>query len=258
MRKLIELIRTEIKLESERNTDMKPLTATSQTSHTAYTKWAAAAFAGLLALSLSACGTVKQESGQKLPLTALQSPLPTSSTSPYKTLFKSVVFLGDSITEGLSFHDVLDKANVLAGAGKTAEFSLMTEDIDDLTGRNPKQVFLQLGSDDILWPTENPKEYSLKHYKSLITKIKEKLPNAKITILTVTPVTEAAEKKEPRYKHIADYNQGLKELAASEKTGFVDLTSLIQYSPDLYDSDGIHFKAGYYTILLDALKNEVK
>lgn len=237
--------------------DMKPIAATSKTSHTAYKKWAAAAFAGLLALSLSACGTVKQESG-KMPLTASQSPLPAPSTSSYKTQFKSVVFLGDSITEGLSFHDVLDKANVLAGAGKTAEFSLMTEDIDDLTGRNPKQVFLQLGSDDILWPTENPKEYSLKYYKTLITKIKEKLPNAKITILTVTPVTEAAEKKEPRYKNITDYNQGLKELAASEKTGFVDLSSVIQYNPDLYDSDGIHFKSGYYTILLDALKNDLK
>ncbi|MFC9774269.1 GDSL-type esterase/lipase family protein [Paenibacillus chitinolyticus] len=238
--------------------DMKPIASTSKTSHTAYKKWAAAAFAGLLALSLSACGTVNQENGQKTPLTASQSPLPTSSTSSYKTQFKSVVFLGDSITEGLSFHDVLDKASVLAGAGKTAEFCLMTEDIDDLTGRNPKQVFLQLGSDDILWPTENPKEYSLKHYKTLITKIKEKLSNAKITILTVTPVTEAAEKKEPRYKNIADYNQGLKELAASEKTGFVDLTSVIQYSPELYDSDGIHFKSGYYTIFLDALKDYVK
>ncbi len=76
--------------------------------------------------------------------------------------FQDSVFLGDSITEALSFHDVLDEANVLAGAGKTAEFAL--EDIDELTKRSPKHIFIQLGSDDILWPTDDPKAYSLAHY----------------------------------------------------------------------------------------------
>lgn len=211
---------------------------------------------GIVAISLAACGN--PEGGQKPgSVTQQKGANPAASEqASYATLFQTSVFLGDSITEGLSFHDVLEEANVLAGAGKTAQFAL--EDIDDLVKRKPKHIFIQLGSDDILWPTDNPKEYSLTHYAQLIGMIKEKLPDAAITIIAVTPVTAEAEKEEPRYRNIADYNQGLKELAAKEQAGFVDLAPIIADHPNLYDADGIHFKAEFYPLMLDLLKDQVK
>lgn len=144
----------------------------------------------------------------------------------------------------------------MAGAGKTAEFAL--EDIDELTKRSPKHIFIQLGSDDILWPTDDPKAYSLAHYAALIGLIKERLPQAKITLLSVTPVTAEREKEEPRYKNISDYNQGLKELADKEQVGFVDMSPIIADHSELYDGDGIHFQAEFYPFMLDALKDAVK
>jgi len=213
---------------------------------------------GSLTLALAACGN--ESAGPQQPTSVAQGQAANSkglTEIPYQSIYKDSVFVGDSITEGLSFHDVLKEGNVLAGAGKTAEFAL--EDINELTERNPKQVFIQLGSDDILWPTDNPKEYSIQHYTKLINMIKEKLPQTKITLLTVTPVTAEAVKQEPRYENISDYNQALKELADKENIGFVDLSSIFTSgSDDLYDSDGIHFKPKYYTKLLDLLKDQVK
>ncbi|MGG4397404.1 GDSL-type esterase/lipase family protein [Paenibacillus thiaminolyticus] len=214
---------------------------------------------GSVVFNLAACG---KESGsqqpQNPPLQAQeQAGGPAKSTvASHRSVFKDSVFLGDSITEGLSFHDVLDEANVLAGAGKTAEFALM--DIDELTKRSPKQIIIQLGSDDILWPTDDPKAYSLAHYAALIGLIKDRLPEAKITLLSVTPVTAEREKKEPRYKKISDYNQGLKELADKEQVGFVDLSPIVADHSELYDGDGIHFQAEFYPFMLDALKDAVK
>lgn len=208
---------------------------------------------GIIALSLAACGN--QGKGPERSATD-QEQEAVPATAEYKNVFQTSVFLGDSITEGFSFHDVLDEANVLAGAGKTAEFAL--EDIDELAKRNPKHVFILLGSDDILWPTDNPKEYSLTQYAKLIGTIKDKLPSAAITILPVTPVTAEAEQKEPRYRNIEDYNQGLKELAAKEQVGFVDLSSIFAGNPNLHDADGIHFKAEFYPLMLDLLKDQVK
>lgn len=216
---------------------------------------------GIAALSLAACG--QQEEGREQvsgnPASAGQTQAADSAdatqTAP-ASLFQSSVFLGDSITEGLSYHDVLDEEHVLAGAGKTAEFAM--EDIDELTRKNPEHVFIQLGSDDILWPTDNPQEYSLKAYAGLIEAIKNKLPQADITVLSVTPVTEEALSKEPRYQNISDYNDGLKEMAAKEQIGFVDLTQVVENHPELYDTDGIHFKPEFYTLMLDALKERVK
>ncbi|WP_315852043.1 hypothetical protein [Brevibacillus brevis] len=65
--------------------------------------------------------------------------------------------------EGLSSHDALDEANVRAGAGKTAEIARAMEAVKELIKRNPKHVFIQLGSDEILWPTDDPLTYLYKH-----------------------------------------------------------------------------------------------
>jgi lysophospholipase L1-like esterase len=175
-----------------------------------------------------------------------------NAQSAYEKQYQTSVFLGDSITEGLSFHDVLREENVLAGAGKTAEFA--QKDIDELIKRQPEHVFIQLGSDDILWPTDDPQQYSLTHYAQLIRTIKSKLRKVKITLLTVTPVTAKAEKAEPRYQNIGRYNEGLKAMANQEQVEYVDLTSLVSEHSDLYDTDGIHFQAAFYPILLGYLK----
>jgi len=217
-------------------------------------------FVGSIALALAACGNNPATQNPQQPSSTQASKHEVSAAdsteTSYQSLFQNSVFLGDSITEGLSFHDVLNERNVLAGAGKTAEFAL--EDINELTKRNPKHVFIQLGSDDILWPTDNPKEYSIKNYAKLIDRIKEKLPQAKIMVMTVTPVTGEAEKLEPRYKNINDYNQGLKELASKSQVGFVDLSSIFSNGSKLYDSDGIHFKPEFYPQMLDLLKDQLK
>lgn len=197
---------------------------------------------GIICLTLMACGNQNQVMEEE----------------SYQFIFQDSVFLGDSITEGLSFHDVLDEANVLAGAGKTAQISTaVTDDVKNIASRNPERVFIQLGSDDILWPTDEPIPYSLSHYAKLIRSIKDELPNASITLLSVTPVTPEAEKKEPRYKQIGVYNQELQELALSEQVGFVDLSPIFNNSQGLHDTDGIHFKAEFYTLMLDFLKDQL-
>lgn len=218
-------------------------------------KWTAIVLTGAIALTLAACGNQEREQGLAAATRDKEAAAATAEAS-YKSIYSSSVFLGDSITEGLSFHEMLDDKNVMGKAGATAMFAL--EDVDDLAGRNPKHVFIQLGSDDLLWPTDNPKQFSLTNYAKLIGKIKEKLPKAKITILSVTPVTVEAEKSEPRYKNIADYNQGLRELAAKEKVDYTDLSPIFTAHPDLHDTDGIHMKAEYYTQLLKLLQDQVK
>lgn len=207
----------------------------------------------MVALSVAACGTNGQPPASEMTRQAVD--ISTPEQTSYASQYQTSVFLGDSITEGLSYHDVLKQENVLAGAGKTAEFAL--QDVDELVKRKPKHIFIQLGSDDILWPTDNPKEYSLSYYGQLIERIKVRLPETPITILSVTPVTAEAEKAEPRYRNIGDYNEGLKELASKVQVGYIDVSSIVAAHPDMYDADGIHFQAEFYPILLDYVKDEL-
>ncbi|NQX65948.1 lysophospholipase [Paenibacillus alba] len=211
---------------------------------------------GIITISLAACGNQKGE--QASGANDQQSANATTEDKSYKSIFKTSVFMGDSITEGLSFHGILADANVMGKAGATAFIVLEGDDVDVLASKNPKNVFIHLGSDDILWPTDNPKEFALTQYAILIDRIKGKLPNANIMIVSVTPVTAEAEKVEPRYTTINDYNKGLQELAAKKQVKFIDLSPIFQSNQNLHDKDGIHFKAEYYTCLLDFLKDQVK
>ncbi|PAD76454.1 GDSL-type esterase/lipase family protein [Paenibacillus campinasensis] len=219
---------------------------------------------GSLAIALTACGqdapVIPESEGQVSQSPETPESRGTSSTGSMNTdaqlWFEDSVFFGDSITEGLSYHDVLKEEIVLAGAGKTSEFAL--KDVEELAKRNPKRIYIQLGSDDILWPTDDPIAYSMNNYAKLIEDMKQQLPQARITLLSVTPVTEAAEDKEPRYSRIADYNHSLKQLAERENVHFIDISPIFADSPDLYDTDGIHFKPEYYPILLEFLKDQVE
>ncbi|MCG7409485.1 GDSL-type esterase/lipase family protein [Paenibacillus sp. ACRRX] len=225
-------------------------------------KWMTLLMTAMIAMSLAAC--VSQENGtastavdkeatpQKEATTAI------AKESALKSLFNTSVFYGDSITEGFSFHDVLDKANVFGAAGKTAFFALKGNDVAELAKRNPEHLFIALGSDDILWPTDNPLQFGIEQYGKLLDKIKETLPQTKITILSVTPVTKKALIEEPRYSNIDAYNQLLKELAGKKQVKYVNVSSVAQQNLALYDEDGIHFKAEFYPLLLDYLKGELK
>ncbi|EJW15117.1 GDSL-type esterase/lipase family protein [Paenibacillus alvei] len=229
--------------------------------------WKTILLAGMLVISLTACanqngGTSSmavdtETSTNKDATTLKEAATSMNENDELKSLFKKSVFFGDSITEGFMFHDVLDIRNVFGEAGKTAFFAVKDNDAAKLVERNPEHLFIALGSDDILWPTDNPLQFAIQQYGLLLDQIKEKLPSTKITILSVTPVTEKALKEEPRYSNIAAYNQMLKELAGKKQVKFVDVSSIAEQNPALYEEDGIHFKAEFYPLLLDFLKGEL-
>ncbi|MEC0091184.1 GDSL-type esterase/lipase family protein [Paenibacillus macquariensis] len=146
-------------------------------------------------------------------------------------------------------------SNVIANAGATALFAI--EEVDKIANKKPEHVYIMLGSDDLLMPVDNPKKDYLENYAKLIKKIKEKMPKAKIHVTSVTPVTKEAMEREPRYKNIPDYNEGLEKLAVTEKIDYIDLSSIFEEQQNLYSKDGIHFEENFYPLFLDHIKEHI-
>ncbi|EGW39777.1 SGNH/GDSL hydrolase family protein [Desulfosporosinus sp. OT] len=170
--------------------------------------------------------------------------------------FKNSVFIGDSITEGLAFNEILPSENVMAGAGATAGY-IYEEYMDDLAGKKPDNVFIMLGSDDMLMPVDDPKASFESDLTKLINKIKEEAPGAKIYLQSITPVTQEALKQYPRYKGIDEYNKLLKELADKLSANYVDIGAIIKENPDLFAEDGVHFKKEFYQLWLKKLSESL-
>jgi lysophospholipase L1-like esterase len=213
-------------------------------------------------IALSACGNLDSQRDITSPVSKIDSSSTTFEkehisssnidTSTFKSIFKSSVFLGDSITDGLHDIDILDEENIVSGIGKSIGDA--QKNIEQVVNQKPKNIFILLG----LCNLSETKEAAITQYSQLIQKIKEKLPDTKINILSITPVTPERTQKEERYKNINDFNEGFKVLAKKEQVNFIDLSPIFKDNPDLYVKDGIHFKSEFYPIWLDYLKNQLK
>jgi lysophospholipase L1-like esterase len=170
-------------------------------------------------------------------------------------LFKNSVFMGDSITEGFAFNEILPRESVIAGAGTTAGF--IYEDLGTLVKKKPDNVFIMLGSIDILMPVDDPKELFRNDLTKLINKIKEDLPDCKVYLQSITPVTQNTLKEDPRYEGLEEYNEIVKEVADKLSVNYVDIRELVHENPDLYAEDGIHFKKEFYTLWLNKLSESL-
>ncbi|WP_085523742.1 GDSL-type esterase/lipase family protein [Tuberibacillus sp. Marseille-P3662] len=199
---------------------------------------------GTLAISTAACGSKQNE----------KQSVSTDEEDYDKSVFSNSVFYGDSLFKRLS--ELLKDSNVISNAGATAQFAV--QDVDQIAKREPQNVFILLGSDDILMPVDYPIKNSMSHYATFIKKIKKQLPDTKIHVLSVTPVTKEAIKKEPRYKNIPDYNKALKKMATKEKVDYIDLYPMFKKHQNLHSKDGVHFKADFYPLLLNYIEKQIQ
>ena len=193
---------------------------------------------GILLLGMTACGN---KPGEK----------DIANITDVKATFENSVFMGDSITEGFAFNEILPEGQVIAGAGATAGFTY--DDISALVTKKPDHVFIMLGSVDILMPVDDPQTLFRNDLTKLVERIKEELPGTEIYLQSITPVTREALNQEPRYERIGEYNGILQEVAGRLAVHYVDIGALAEENPGLFAEDGIHFKQEFYTLWLQKL-----
>lgn len=180
------------------------------------------------------------------------------STEPEidEKFFSNALFIGDSITEGISAYGFLDKTNVLAVKGLTV---LKAEkEMDTIVKRKPDRIYILLGSNDLLYGMDSEKFSS--QYIEFIQHIKEKLPETKLYIQSIFPVSREVESKKPMLSNsrIDIFNKDLKKMAEQQGIGYIDISGLLKDASGImnkdYTSDGIHVKYKFYSIWLDYIK----
>jgi hypothetical protein len=180
------------------------------------------------------------------------------NTSPEvdEEFFNKALFIGDSITEGISAYGLLDKTNVLAVKGCT--ILKAEKEIDTIVKRNPDKIYILLGSNDLLYGMDSEKFSS--EYVEFIHHIKDKLPESKIYIQSIFPVSKDVENKKPMLSNsrIDEFNRKLKSMADQEGIGYINVEKLLKDDMGIinkdYTSDGIHVKYKVYSIWLDYVK----
>ena len=180
-----------------------------------------------------------------------------------KDYFSSSLFIGDSISTGLSLYGFLDQDNVFAQQGLAPSTALEAE-IDGVTlsdkiaSFKPKKIFIMLGTNSVGYADN---EILTSNMKDLVDKISG-LTKAQIYVMSIPPVTAEAEMSDENaltVKDITDYNTKLKSSIADSGAKFIDLNSVLSDSEGYFDSDyaemdGIHFMGKTYEVMLSYLQ----
>lgn len=180
-----------------------------------------------------------------------------------KEYFSSSLFIGDSISTGLSLYGFLDQDNVFAQQGLAPSTALGAE-IDGVTlsdkiaAFKPKKIFVMLGTNSVGYADNETLAASM---NELVEKISG-LTKAKIYVISIPPITPEAEQSDENEltkKDIDDYNAKLKTAVSGSGASFIDLNSVLSNSDGYFDADyaemdGIHFMGTTYEVMLSYLQ----
>lgn len=162
----------------------------------------------------------------------------------YNYVFKDVVISGDSMVEAIAEYSILSPSDILAKVGAGTVF--LHDNIGNITERNPKYLVLHYGENQI--GTTAQAEALINAYSKSIKTLKKNLPNTKIFIDGIFPVSPKAYKQNSYLKNIPYYNNALKKMASSLGVTYLDYDALWNsFTKNYYDGDGMHPTFSFYT-----------
>ena len=173
-----------------------------------------------------------------------------------KIYFEEAVFMGDSITEGLDFYDIVNKSSVIAKKGQGLVQA--RESVSILSNINPQKIFVLYGMND-LKSSENSDDFK-SNYTKLVKDIKKTVPSAEIYLQSLTPVQAKVQQENNSFSQdrLDKFTQAIIEVAREENVNYIDIRPMLKDREDLFEQDGIHFKADFYGVWLDDLKTQLK
>ncbi len=177
-----------------------------------------------------------------------------------KSYYDNVLFIGDSLTVGLSMYGSLKNATYFCINGMGASEAL-GKDMGGVTldalldARQYDAVYIMLGINDM---GSKRKSY-LTSYSSLLSHVQEKQPDASVVIQSILAVTSAYTAEHPKINNdeIRERNAELAAMADGEKVFYLDLNVFFTDAAGNLNAsqarDGLHLTAKSYKVWREAL-----
>ena len=127
--------------------------------------------------------------------------------------------MGDSLAEAFGDYQLVSSSNLLATRGRRTDN--IDQEIATAISLAPRTIFLSYGMNDLEYCRGNAQRF-IRQYK----------------------------------KQIQEFNEALKQMCEEEQITYIDNTALMDWSPAVYEIDGVHPKYSYYPIWLAHMANE--
>lgn len=188
---------------------------------------------------------------------------PSENPNDPDTYFDDAAFLGNSLVSGLDIYHIEPAATYYWSVGMSVYGALHTPmknseytAVETLCSKKFGKVFLMFGTNELGWANSDS---FISYYSDIIDKIHSAMPNAKIYIQSILPVTKSVNNKNENginNKRIEEYNKLLKELANERSVNYLDIASIYKdkngnMKDEFSGGDGIHISPNAYYMWID-------
>lgn len=173
---------------------------------------------------------------------------------------EDIVFLGNSITDGGEFSEMLGLPNVKNRGISSDVMSGVEQRLEQILRGAPRKLFLLIGINDI---SHNLTVDQLSdRYLRLVKKIRKMSPKTQVYLQSVMPINNDFN----RYKSlkgkehvITAFNRHISKIAIDEGCTFIDLTDALSDSrtgklKKAYTNDGLHLTGLGYQAWIEAIR----
>jgi lysophospholipase L1-like esterase len=173
---------------------------------------------------------------------------------------KDIVFLGNSITAGVEWRELLGMEN-LKNRGISGDITFgILERLQEVIDGKPAKIFILIGINDI--SRNIPDEVILDNYRKMISRIQTGSPSTKIYFHTLMPVNNEFTQFKNHYNkdmHIAYVNSELRKIGAQTRITVIDLHAAFLNAEGKLDKkytiDGLHINADGYKVWAELLRS---
>ncbi|MBQ7819741.1 MAG: hypothetical protein IJ341_08590 [Bacteroidales bacterium] len=148
--------------------------------------------------------------------------------------------MGNSIIYGGNFQREFNDKKIIEFGYPGDRVDKMIRRVPMLQSVNPEKIFIMGGINDL---HRSYPQTIYKRYDNLITSIKERLPNTKIYIQSILPISRNQEKNYAKNSVINETNRLIMECAIKHKCTYIDLNSSFIKNgvlPSDFTDDGVH------------------
>ena len=183
-----------------------------------------------------------------------------------------ILFTGSSLMEQFPINELLmtngmDQVIYNRGIGGFTTTDMLEYMEEMVFGTEPSRIFINIDTNDIGSP-DYRLEALMERYEEIISRIRERLPEAEITMMAYYPVNETDKVPEGEWgktafvtrtnENIAIANKAVEKLAAKKGCRFINvnegLTDERGKLKKEFTIEGIHMYANGYQVVLDNLK----
>ena len=178
-----------------------------------------------------------------------------SGAISYQKALENVAFTGDSQIKALTANGILAEGQVLAKVGESLNY--MEENISKIIAMSyGKEALVVHYGINSLRISEEGRAEDVERYKGLLLRIKEALPETRIIVSGLFPVSDGIFFTQTRFAYINDYNNALFAMCCEIGVDYLSDNEYIASHQEYFLGDGLHLKKSFYTEYW--LKNLIK